>query len=135
MVRKNDYPELRPVSVAFAREYKGFMAAEGITQSQIADALNRNQGYVSERVSGKRALDTDDVDALAGIAGWNGRELLIELAKRSRPTLSAVPALPVDRDADVGGAPQAVDLHTVDLRNEQLAATTDDTTIDPNRGG
>lgn len=80
------YPVLSPFTLAFAKVYRGFMKESGITGRMIADKLGRNVGYVSERVSGKRALDTEDVDALAMLVGngWTGRTLMIELARRAR---------------------------------------------------
>lgn len=79
------YRELRPFAAAFAAEYKGFMKANGISNMQIAHKLGRNDGYVSERANGKRPLDTEDVDALAMLVpGWDGRSLMIELARRTR---------------------------------------------------
>lgn len=81
------YNKLSPFALAFAAEYRGFMKAAGVTGAQIAVKLGRNSGYVSERVNGKRALDTDDVDALAMLTpGWTGRTLMLELARRSRET-------------------------------------------------
>ena len=77
------YRPLTPFASAFAAEYKGFMKANGITNLQIAGKLLRNDGYVSERVNGKRALDTEDVDALALLVpGWTGKSLMMELARR-----------------------------------------------------
>lgn len=80
----NRYREISAFAVAFAAEYKGFMKANGVTNLQIAEHLGRNDGYVSERANGKRPLDTDDVDALAHLASWSPKELMIELARRAR---------------------------------------------------
>ncbi len=62
------------------------MKESRVTGKQIAEKLDRNIGYVSERVNSKRPLDTEDVDALAMLAGdgWTGRTLMIELARRAR---------------------------------------------------
>jgi len=97
------YQPIRPFGVAFAREYKGYMTSRGIKQSDIAALLGRNAGYVSERANGKRALDTDDVDALAELTGTNGRDLMIELAQRARG-LSVVPPLE-DEEPTVSAPP------------------------------
>jgi len=79
------YPALSAFAAAFAAEYKGFMRANGVTNLELAAALGRKDGYVSERANGKRPLDTADVDALASLVpGWSGRALIIELAKRAR---------------------------------------------------
>ncbi|GBP09286.1 hypothetical protein EVAR_72579_1 [Eumeta japonica] len=78
-----DYPPLSDFTVAFAREYKAFMVANGIKGYQVAERLGRNESYVSVRANGKRPLDTQDVDALAMLAGWSGDELMLELARRA----------------------------------------------------
>lgn len=87
---------------AFAAEYKGFMSANGITNLQIAKKLGRNDGYVSERASGKRPLDTEDVDALAMLVdGWTGKDLMLELARRTRETTKLAAVTPIHRSSDV----------------------------------
>jgi len=78
------YRKIKPFGKAFAAEYKGFMKTHGVTNLQVAAVLGRNNGYVSERANGKRALDTDDIDALASLVpGWSGPALLIELSRRA----------------------------------------------------
>ena len=78
------YRPTSPFARAFAAEYKGYMRSNGVTNLQIAEALGRNDGYVSERANGRRPLDTDDVDALASLTATTGRELMILLATRAR---------------------------------------------------
>lgn len=85
-----DYPPLSEFTLAFAREYKAFMVANDIKGYQIAERLGRNESYVSVRVNGKRALDTQDVDVLAMLAGWSGDDLMLELARRAR-TAQGIP--------------------------------------------
>ena len=87
MANKRDYKPLSPFAKAFAIEYKGWASGHNITLKQIADRLGRTLPYTSERANGKRALDTMDVDALAGLTGITGRDLMIELAKRTKETL------------------------------------------------
>lgn len=82
------FPDLSPFALAFAEEYLGFMKSKKVTGAQIAEKLGRNAGYVSERINGKRALDTEDIDALASlVGGWSGTDLMIELARRARVAL------------------------------------------------
>ena len=69
-------------ALAFATEYKKYMKAHKVRQRQIAEYLGFTEAYVSERVNGKRAIDTNDVDALAALSGTTGRSLMIELAPR-----------------------------------------------------
>lgn len=109
----DQYPPMSAFARAFAAEYKGFMRAAGVTGAQLAAALGRNAGYVSERANGKRALDTNDVDALASlVAGWTGRTLMRELARRTRETtnLATITPLPtVDSEARAARAHDAED--------------------------
>ena len=80
----SDFPTMSPFALAFAAEYKGFMKANSVTGAQIAEVLDRGEGYVSERVNGKRALDTNDVDSLASLVPqWDGLSLMIELSRRA----------------------------------------------------
>lgn len=80
----SDFPPMTSFALAFAAEFKGFMKANGIAGAQIAEVLGRGEGYVSERVNGKRALDTNDVDALASLVpGWDGLALMLELSRRA----------------------------------------------------
>lgn len=83
------YTPLSVFSTAFAAEYRGWAAAHDVTQDQIAATLDRNRSYVSERMSGKRALDTEDVDALASLTGQTGQQLIVELARRAQSRIAA----------------------------------------------
>lgn len=77
-------------ALAFAAEYKGFMRAHDVKGAQLAELLERGEGYVSERVNGKRALDINDVDALATLAGnRSGIDLLKELTRRAEIALQS----------------------------------------------
>lgn len=84
------YPELSPFTLAFADAYRGFMKEHKVTGSALTKKLDRALGYVSERINGKRALDTEDVDALALLAGggWTGKTLMIELARRAQADIT-----------------------------------------------
>lgn len=78
---------MSPFATAFAEQYKQFAEEHGVKGYQLAKKLDRQSGYVSERLNGKRALDTNDVDALAMLVpGWTGKELMIELARRAKET-------------------------------------------------
>lgn len=77
------YRELSDFTKRFAAEYRGWMTAHAVPQTALAAKLGRTQAYVSERVNGRRPLDTEDVDALAALSGTTGRQLMIELARRS----------------------------------------------------
>lgn len=114
---------LSPFAAAFAAEYKGFMKATGITGYRLAEKIGRNEGYVSERVNGRRPLDTEDVDALAMLApGWTGKTLMIELARRAQG--QAVPTnVHQMRPKNVGGS--AEDLAEVASESIELTDETD----------
>lgn len=96
-----------------------------VTGAQIAAKLDRNKGYVSERVNGKRPLDTEDVDALAMLAGdgWTGKSLLIELARRARAEERAstnVTHVHFGPGANVGGTDETVEPTPEALRAAKL---------------
>lgn len=57
------------------------MSAHSITQKAVAEVIERDQSYVSERVSGKRPFTVDDIDAIANMIGVDGRTLLLKIAK------------------------------------------------------
>ncbi|WP_248144912.1 hypothetical protein [Microbacterium aoyamense] len=82
------FPPMSDFAVAFSAEFRGFMKANKVTGAELATRLGRNEGYVSERSNGKRAVDTNDVDALASlVSGWSGKDLMYELARRTRAAL------------------------------------------------
>ena len=87
MANPNDFREMSAFALAFATEYKKYMKAHKVRQRQIAEYLGFTEAYVSERVNGKRAIDTNDVDALAALSGTTGRSLMIELARLTKETL------------------------------------------------
>lgn len=101
------------------------MAANNISGKQIAEVLNREAGYVSERTNGKRPLDTDDVDALASlVSGWSGRTLTIELATRARAQISdqsnVTPGPWQSSEGDVRLAATFVDNHDGAMDGEHI---------------
>lgn len=87
MSKKEDYKPLSAFAIAFAAEYKAYMKAHGVKQYQLAEVLGRTQPYVNDRTTAKRAIDTDDIDALASLTGTTGRSLMIELARLTKETL------------------------------------------------
>ena len=82
-----------------AAEVRGLMAARKISQTVLAERLDRSQAYVSERASGKKAFDTDDIDGIADLLGITGVTLLTPIARRlseqgKYPPLSVVSDTP-----------------------------------------
>jgi transcriptional regulator with XRE-family HTH domain len=69
--------------VAITREVRRFMAAQHVTQTDMAARLGVSQSQVSHRLRGTVAWSLDDLDALFDIgvpialpdvAGWGGDE-------------------------------------------------------------
>ena len=89
MANTKDMKPISAFAIAFANEYKSYMKAHKVRQVAIANALQVTEAYVSERVNGKRALDTDDVDALAKLTGTTGKNLMIELARLAQRIMDA----------------------------------------------
>lgn len=68
-----------------ARAIKGLMAEKGVTQLQIAAAIDRTQGYVSERANGLDAWDTAELELIARRLGFGDAfDLMAEVARRRR---------------------------------------------------
>ena len=59
------------------------MDERGITQTQVADVLDRSQGYVSHRLTGKNDLSMDIIVAVAQLSGLAPRALMVELTERT----------------------------------------------------
>lgn len=69
-------------SLRFSRALKGYMREANVKQDAIAAELGKSAGFVSEHVSGKKAPDTDLVDAVAKLSGIDTRTLVVEIARR-----------------------------------------------------
>lgn len=67
-----------------ARAIKGLMAERGVTQQQqIAHAIDRTQGYVSERANGLDAWNTAELELIAKRLGFaDAFDLLAEVTRR-----------------------------------------------------
>lgn len=126
--------DLRPVgefTKLFAAEVKGAMKSAGITQPQVAEAMGRNQSYVSERVSGKRPFTTEDLDVIARLSNQSPKEFITEIARRTRD---------INIDSDLAVVTPIVRtsredfLATVSLESDKLAASKDNTDVPPDRG-
>lgn len=80
VAKESEMHPVRPLTVAAARVLTAATKAEKITQTAIAERLDRTQGYVSEHLAGKKAIDTDDLDVIAELMGITGIELLRRIA-------------------------------------------------------
>lgn len=96
MVKKEDSRPVGAFSRAISAEVKGLMASKGITQKQFADAIGRNQGYISERVNGIKAFSIDELDIFADLINVDSATLLTLVARRVE-------------DQNVGGERETVD--------------------------
>lgn len=56
-----------PLSKRVAQEIRAEMARQGISQVALAEALGRNQTYVSYRLTCKKPLSLDEVEVIADI--------------------------------------------------------------------
>ena len=71
----------------FARKLNGVIgeAEKPPTGRDLARALSRNDGYVSERRNGKRSWSVDDVDVIAEALGLDGLDLMLTVLGRMDP--------------------------------------------------
>lgn len=84
----NDTGGASQFSRSFASHLGGVMSERGIKQQRIVDELGRGKAYVSNRFTGKRAVDTDMIDAVAHLAGVEPADLIAEIAKRMKRPLA-----------------------------------------------
>ena len=82
VVKREEIKPLGEFSRAASAEIKGIMAAHGINQTRFAKAIERNQGYISERVNGIKAFNLDEIDALASLIGTTGQDILMRISRR-----------------------------------------------------
>lgn len=79
----------RPTS-SFSRSMsaalRGYIRERGISQSALAQSIERSEGFVSERLTGVRPPDTDMIDATAVLAGISTSRLYEELGRRACAT-------------------------------------------------
>jgi plasmid maintenance system antidote protein VapI len=73
MANDMDRRPVRPLTARLAPLIKQFMRDKKITQMKLAEELDRDQSYISERVTGKRAFTTDELDAIAKLADMEPR--------------------------------------------------------------
>lgn len=71
------------------------MAEYDVQQIQVAARLGRAKSYVSERLSGKKPVDSDLMDAVAELAGIDTNQLLDEINRRMSASIA-----PRDPDPD-----------------------------------
>jgi hypothetical protein len=71
----------------FARKLNGVISEHEAppTGRDLARALYRNDGYVSERKNGKRAWSIDDLDVIAGELKTTGLDLMLTVLGRMDP--------------------------------------------------
>jgi transcriptional regulator with XRE-family HTH domain len=70
-------------TLALSRALRDYMTDTGVTQEQVAKLLDRSQGYVSHRTTGKQALSTDIIDAVAVLSSTSQRALMTTLVERA----------------------------------------------------
>lgn len=84
MARPDQLPVLTAFSRDFAAALREVMERRGVTQTQVAEAIGRTQGYVSERVRGVRAPDTDVIAGVAQAAGVQPSTIASEVVATMR---------------------------------------------------
>jgi transcriptional regulator with XRE-family HTH domain len=85
MDRRTVHP-MNELNAQISAALRTFMGDRDITQQQVADALGRSQGYVSQRTSGRRDLSVDIIAAVAELAHLTPRALMVELTERMTTT-------------------------------------------------
>lgn len=68
------------------------MREHRLTVDDVADRAGRSRGFVSEHTSGKKAPDTDLMDAVARAIGYDTNALLGEIHERLRRAPVDIPS-------------------------------------------
>ena len=71
------------IGQAVGRELRAEAAAQGWTQTRIAQALRVSQSQVSRRMTGQAAVRIDDLDQLCALLGLTLGELIDRAEKRA----------------------------------------------------
>lgn len=66
----------------FAAALRSVMTQYDVRQNALAGLTDRSPGYVSEHLSGRRAVDTDLLDAVAQLARMDTSALVSEVTRR-----------------------------------------------------
>ena len=74
--------EMSDFSRVFAAALRGVMSEHGVRQSDIAARIGYSEAYVSGRLSGKKAIDTDILDAVGQLADLDTVALMAEMTRR-----------------------------------------------------
>lgn len=78
---KNHEPAERTSREQIASEVCAAMGRKKITQSELAKHLRRSQPYVSLRLNGEVAFDTDEIEIISRVCGQPFADFLVGLAE------------------------------------------------------
>lgn len=132
-MRATDISATSAFSRAFATHLRDFLDAEGVTQDDIrkgfvdAGLPPRSQAYVSERLRGLRAVDTDFVSVAATLLGKTPRGLVSEVLdaiSTSSPILEEGVDLPNVKQIRVKRAPRSHEAQKTSRRKVSADAGT-----------
>lgn len=134
----------RERGAVFARyvglELKGAIVARGFTAKAVAAAIERGDANLNRWLNGKVEIPISVACEVAEAIGIEPAQIVRIAYDRVVAELGGVPDSaqggsrePALRSLDVAAHPDT-DLHTVDLDATRLAASTDDTSVDPSRG-
>lgn len=86
MAKPNQLPVVTPFSKAFGAALRQVMSNRGVIQSALGEQIGYNQGYVSERLTGKRPVDTDMIAGIAMLAHTSPRAIVVACLDQMRLT-------------------------------------------------
>lgn len=94
----------RPLRELVAEEIRALLARRRMNGVQLALRIGRSQSYVSRRLTGETAFDTDDLERIAEVLGVNIIDLMPR--PRTRPDLPRWDSLTYPHAA--GGTPNPI---------------------------
>lgn len=110
-----------PMTEAVAEELRAVLARQKRSAKSLAETAGLNRSTLHKTLNAQRAIDVDDLFHLADLLDVSPAEIFARAEVVARTRM---------------GDHEEVDLHEVDLEPEayDLAATTDDSAVDPERG-
>lgn len=122
-----------PLSLEVAERLSAAIRDSGRAQSAVASAADMSASQLSRTLSGQKVFTLDQLDAVCSALDVDVVELISAANAAVRARRRPGNLVPLRRN--VGTPTHTNDLETVELDITELAASTDNTPVDPSRGG
>lgn len=91
MAKPESYPAVTLYSKAFGAALAEVMKKRSVSQVLLGQEIDRPQSYISDRLRGMRACDTDMIAGVAALSGITTRQVVLDVLKEMRLAAASVP--------------------------------------------